>query len=178
MSLQGTYANQPGRGGLQNVEHENLHGDTLDNLEGNFGKFYAHFRSRMTDGHLLSRADVKPYELKPYLIGMVILELVKDDQGSLSDIITRLIGSNVEHFYGNMTGRSITEHPSKDAVARTMNTAAKAVELRAPVLADTRGRLPDGNDLSVRSLYIPLAGDGENIDQIVVYVEIRKSPPQ
>lgn len=178
MSLLGNYYNQPSHGDLQNVEHENLHGDALDDLGGDLGRFYAHFRSRMTGGQLLSRADVKPHELKPYLLNMVILGLVMDDQGALSDLLLRLIGSNVEHFYGNMTGRSIVEHSNKNAAARAMNSVAKVIDLRAPVLADTRGRLPDGNDLSVRSLYIPLAGDGENIDQIVVYVEFKKSPPK
>lgn len=48
------------------------------------------------------------------------------------------------------------------------------VELRAPALADTRGGLADGDSLSIRSLYIPLAQDGQTIDKAVVYVKIKK----
>lgn len=174
MSLQGKYWGEPSRIDLKNIEHKNLHGDALEALEGPLGEFSAHFRARKTGERLLSRADVNPGELKPYLLNMVILDLVFSEDGTLKDIIARLIGGNVEHFYGNLTGRSVTEHPSKNAVARTFGTVTKMIELRAPVLADTRGRLPDGGDLSVRSLYIPLARDGKTINQAVVYVEIEK----
>lgn len=178
MSLQNEYKDQPDRGDIQNVDHRLLHGDALNDLEGAFARFLAHFAYKMFDGKLPSRADVKPHELKPYLLKMVILELVKGDEEPFSDVVTRLIGSDVEHFYGNMTGRSVNEHPNKNAVARTLDAIRKVVELRAPVLADTVGRLADGNDLSVKSLYIPLAEDGEVIDRVVIYVEIKKSPPK
>lgn len=174
MSIQDNYWNQPFRADVRKVEHSILHGEALDDLEGPMGDFLAHFRAKMTDGQLLSRADVKPEELKPYLVDMGILELVRDEQGSFSDLITRLIGSSIEHFYGNMTGHCLSEYPNKKAVARALGSVAKAIELRAPVLADMRGRLPDGNDISVRSLYIPLSQDGETIDQIIVYLELKK----
>lgn len=174
MSLQGKYWGEPDRTDISSVDHVNLHGDALEALEGQLGEFLAHFRDRMTDGTLPSRADVKPEELKPYLLHMVILEIVFDEDGGIEDLLTRLIGGDAEHFYGKLTGLSITEHPSKKAVSRTFNSVTKMVELRAPVLADTRGRLPDGNDVTIRTLYIPLAQDGKTISQVVAYVEIKK----
>lgn len=178
MSLQGSNRDRPDRNDLVNVEHENLHGDALDALEGPLGEFLTHFRRKMVPGRLLSRADVKPQELKPHLLNIVILDLVFGQDGALADIIPRLIGSNVEHFYGDMTGRSVTEHPNKNAAARTSASVSMMIKLRAPVLADTRGSLADGNSLSIRSLYIPLAQDGETIDKAVICVEIKKSRPR
>lgn len=177
MSLESSNWDRPDRNDLANVEHENRHGDALNTLVGPLGEFLAHFRRKTRPGQLLSRADVKPEELKPHLLNMVILDLVFGESGTLEDIVARLMGSNVEHFYGNMTGRSVTEHSNKNAAARSFKTAAMMIKLRAPVLADTRGSLPDGNTLSVRSLYIPLAQDGQTIDKAVIYVEIRKSRP-
>ncbi|MCH8862228.1 MAG: PAS domain-containing protein [Proteobacteria bacterium] len=177
MSLQGSNRNQPDRSDLVNVEHENLHGGALDALEGPLGEFFAYFRRKMKPGRLLSRADVKPEELKPHLLNIVILDLVFGEDGALDDVILRLIGSNVERFYGKLTGRSVTEHPNKNAAARACKSVSLMVDLRAPVLADTRGELADGNILSIRSLYIPLAQDGQTIDKAVVYVEIKKGRP-
>lgn len=178
MSLQDSNRDQPDRNDLANVEHENLHGDALDALEGPLGEFLAHFRRKMKPGELLSRADVKPQELKPHLLNIVILDLVFGEDSALEDIIPRLIGSNVEHFYGKLTGCSVTEHPNKNAAARAFKSVSLMVDLRAPVLADTRGDLADGNFLSIRSLYIPLAHDGQTIEKAVVCVEIRKSRPR
>lgn len=177
MSLQGSNGNRPDRNDLVNVEHENLHGAALDALEGPLGEFLAHFRRKMKPGQLLSRADVNPQELKPHLLNIVILDLVFGEDSALEDIIPRLIGSNVEHFYGKLTGRSVTEHPNKNAAARAFKSVSLMVDLRAPVLADTRGDLADGNILTVRSIYIPLAQDGQTIHKSVVCVEIRKSRP-
>lgn len=95
MSLQGSNWDQPDRNDLMNVEHENLRGDALDALEGPLGEFLAHFRRKMKPGQLLSRADVKPWELKPHLQNIVILDLVFGEDSALADIIPRLIGSNV-----------------------------------------------------------------------------------
>jgi hypothetical protein len=175
MSLLDKYWGEPSRTDLRNIEHVNLHGKALETLEGQLGEFYDHFRTRLSDGGLLSRADVKPEELKPFLLNMVIFDLAFDQVDALEDVVVRLIGGDVEHFYGKLTGHSITAHPSKKAAERTFNSITKMLELRAPVLADTRGRLPEGNDVTIRTLYIPLAQDGQTIDQAVACVEIKKS---
>lgn len=178
MSLQRDNWDKPERNDITDVEHENLHSEALAKLTGPLGDFLTHFRKKTKPGRLLSRADVKPQELTPHLLNMVIMDLLFGEDGSLEDIVPRLLGSNVEHFYGNLTGRSVTEHSNKNAAARMFVSFALMLELRAPVLAVTRGLLADGNELTIRSLYIPLARDGQTIDKVVACVEIAKGWPK
>lgn len=177
MSLQSDNWDKPERNDIADVEHENLHGEALARLAGPLGDFLAHFNKKRKPGQLLSRADVKPQELTPHLLNMVIMDLVFGEDGTLEDVVPRLIGSNVEHFYGNLTGRSVTEHSNKNAAVRLFVSFALMLELRAPVLAVTKGLLAEGSELTIRSLYIPLAQDGKTIDKVVACLEISKGRP-
>lgn len=113
--------------------------------------------------------------MKTFLTMMVIMELIFDD-GRVVDTAMRLIGSEVEHFYGNMTGRKISEHPEKNGVARVLKGINRIMEIRAPIVTLASGQLAGHRHLSVNTAYVPMAEDGENIDKIVGYVEISSLP--
>lgn len=163
----------PVREDIDGVEFSIMRGAALDQLDGTVAEFLAHVREAQGEKALLTRADVKPEQLKPFLVSVVILNLEVED-GQVIDVVPRLIGSEVEHFYGAATGVSIKEHSNQAAARRIFRSAQIALDGCEPVIALTKGMMARDQRLTVTSLYFPLSDDGENANQLLGFVKIEQ----
>jgi hypothetical protein len=124
---------------------------------------------------MLKRADVNPAELKDILPEICFFTPVYGDDGLLDDVIVKLQGTRASGFYGEHTGKSVTEHPSSEVAARIVKSVEAAIEQKNAVLAEAATMSADKSYLSIKALYIPMSEDGVLIDQLLVLIRVAYS---
>lgn len=122
------------------------------------------------------RSDLNPADLKNLLADITLLEPVYDDEGDVSDVIVRLIGSNSSNFYGDFTDKSVKEHPSPDVGPRVIYCVRAAVAARQALLTEISSTSEDElYSVIVRGIYVPMSQDGETINRVMVHLKVSYS---
>ena len=143
----------------QDAIRQGLHSPTLHRL-------YDYWRGRWHGDLLPGRQDIDPVDF-PYALGDITLVDVLYDPLRFR---FRLDGTrHVEHFGFDMTGQMLDAFPEpkmRDAIYQSYRTV---VETRRPQ-RHHRDLTADGRPLRYEALLMPLAGDGEVIDMILVAI--------
>ncbi len=126
-----------------------------------------HWRSKGVEGRLPSRTDIDPEELKRFLPGLLLADVLQDP----FDVSYRLCGTEVALMRGELTGYTIRNWPHwTDAEREQMLfDYFLAVSQRRPVFSWDRVRLKSGNWSYFYSGVWPLASDGTNIDKCLAF---------
>ena len=133
----------------------------------------AYWQGKCRDGTLPRRADIRPEELKQDLPHIVLLDLVPDSDATHGfRLITRLIGTHVAQYFGEITGRDIADMENKAAAKRIYHMCALAKEHKQPFLSVVKGFAPGREYMEAFALYLPLSDDGETVDKIMVAVDV------
>jgi len=123
--------------------------------------------SRLTpEGGMPSRKHMRPQDLVSHLPNIVLLDIIRDEDGAISDIKTRLEGTEVAFFYGDITGHSVTRLPSGEARDRVFFYADILDEFNKPIVSRLSEIRSDRPLVSAHGVYIPLAEDGITMDKI------------
>ncbi len=134
----------------------------------------AYWQGKCRGEALPRRADIRPEEIRAKLPHIVLLDLVPDaDARHGFRLITRLIGTHVAQYFGEITGKDIADMENKAAVKRIYHMSALAREHGQPFLSVVRGYAPGREHLDAYALYLPLSDDGETIDKMMVAVDVR-----
>lgn len=163
---------------MAGVKHAVLSGAELGDRGGSIRAFLDHYDRAKGSKAMASRADIKPEELKPFLPMMMIFNLHFDDEGALIDGTVRLQGTELEHFYGDFTGRSFTEHPNRNLSERIFKGLRKMLDVKAPIVTLADGEITDERRMVVESVYAPLSEDDETITKMVGFVRVTRSVPK
>jgi hypothetical protein len=112
------------------------------------------------------RADIDPNELRRHLPGIMLVEVKRDPL----DFVYRLVGTREVAARGNdPTGKRVADFwfgaNAKDVVANY----ERVVESRSFLYDLDKFVRPGGRRIQDESLYLPLATDGEEVGQIMVY---------
>jgi len=139
-----------------------------------FKQLTDHLLSISKPDKLPDRKDVQPSQIKRLLPDLYILD-VKRENNKNPDFILRLMGTNVVHFYGEHSGRSIHEMANKEAVKRINLCATKVLEEKQKVAVTVGALSTDQKHLQVSVLYCPLAKEDQIVNQIIGLVSVRST---
>lgn len=117
------------------------------------------------------RTDIRPEDIRALLPHISLLDVLQDEAGF--KLHTRLIGTHVSHYFGEITGRDIHDMENTDAAGRVYHMSSLAMVDRAPVLSRVRGFAPNKEHLEALALYCPLkAQQSDDIAMIMACVTV------
>ena len=126
-----------------------------------------HYWDRKRAGRALARrSDIDPNEIRPHLTGIVLVEVKREPL----DFVYRLVGTREVAARGNdPTGKRVAESWYGSSAKDVLDNYERVVASRSflydfDVFVRTGGRR-----VQDESLFLPLATDGEEVGQILVY---------
>ncbi|MCJ9430556.1 PAS domain-containing protein [Kordiimonas marina] len=164
---------EPGRAGLDLPDFSIFDAEDLRRDDREIDTLLSYFEARTEGKRLPKRADVDPAKLKAFLPDICIHRALYGEDGTLKDIVVQLIGTEVASFYGEMTGKSVREHPAPEVAQRIFISGQTCIDRRRPIVAIAKALSSKKNHLQVNILYIPLSEDGEQIDRLFLLVRVR-----
>lgn len=133
-------------------------------------KVYEYWESKRAGRMAPTRADIEPADLKPLLPGLVIVDVVQfPDQ-----LVYRLVGTRAVEVRGSdPTGRSVTERYYGRDLANVLENYRLVIEERRVVYDYDHTPTKDGFFERAEAILLPLSTDGDKVDKVLVYFEIR-----
>jgi len=129
------------------------------------------FHDRTGGERLLKRSDFSPVDLKPFLVNIVIMDVVYGDDGLICDGIVRLMGSGLSAFYGEYTGRSILLHPSSSG-ERFIVGARMAVENQCSIIGTAMQAVPNRPLYQIATCMTPVVDEDGKVVQMLGHVQL------
>lgn len=120
------------------------------------------------------RGDVSPSELKPFLPEICLMEPIYGLEGHVADVKLLLQGTSMVSFYGEMTGKSVSTHPSPEVGERIILSCQKCIDSKEPLVVRAEALSRDKAFLRLTALYVPLSDDGQLIDRLFVQVRVQR----
>lgn len=133
-----------------------------------------YFEQRTRNDRIAKRQDFHPQELKPYLPDICLMEPVYGSDLRVADVKLTLQGTGISNFYGEMTGKLVSTHPSKEVAERITLSCQKCVDTRSPIVTMANALSQERSYLKLRALYIPLSENGDLIDKFFVHLTIER----
>lgn len=138
-----------------------------------------YFNAKTKQKRLIKRADLNPVELVKYIPNIALFDLSYDEQGKISNVIARLLGTAISDFYGDLTGASVfsdvVKNTSPDLQDRLMAQVQAAVKYRNAVTTLAAPSLANTTNIRIITLAIPMSTNDVDIDKIFMYIEVEAS---
>lgn len=116
------------------------------------------------------RNDISPSELTDLLPNISILDLTVAKDGTVDDIVIRLMGTKIAHFYGEQTGQSFRDFPYREAANRVWEASQSIVDDPRPLALTVHGLAGGREHIMLEMLYHPLSEDGQYVDRVFCVV--------
>lgn len=145
---------------------EYLYGDIVKKIAPEFDFLLNYFEDKTKNQRLPSRKDFNPADLKKYLPYVNIMGIEYSSDQKITDILLKLIGTEIAEFYGEKTGESIKNVNNEHLTKRVFNMANFIVEKRIPAGIIVHKLKGKNSHIKVMGLYVPLSNDNQVIDQI------------
>lgn len=119
-----------------------------------------------------SRADIDPAEIKSLLPYIILMDVLRRPDGTITDFRYRLIGTDVDaNSSGRFTGRCFSEIPHQRYPSTLWRNLEQVATERRPYSHRVPYAGPHKEFLSVVDLVAPLSSDGETVDKILAMVD-------
>ena len=129
------------------------------------GQLYAYWLAKRGTRDMPSRADLDPVDMR-FVIGDVVMADVID--GDPPRFRIRLHGTNLsERTNFDLTGKMLDEMPAPEFRNLVHRGFRRVVHTREP-LHVISNRLLDGRSHNYEAIVLPLSGDGERVDRLMV----------
>lgn len=133
---------------------------------------YRYWSKKKCGLRLPRRSDIDPLEMKPWLPGIVLVDVADPRR-----ITYRLVGTAVcQHRGFDPTGRPVTEGLYGNYRSEVLENYRIAVEERSIVYDYNATPSRSGQAREVGTLFLPLSSAGERVDQILIYQDIEPLP--
>jgi len=117
-----------------------------------------------------SRADIDPAEIKRYLPGIILIDVVDDARR----YVYRLVGTREVAMRGkDPTGQSMIEGYFGPTLDEALSIPDRVVSSRAPLFLHRAFTAPDGRLGDEDLVMLPLSTDGERVTMILGYTHHR-----
>ena len=117
-----------------------------------------------------SRADIDPLELRKYLPGIILIDVVDDARR----YVYRLVGTREVAMRGkDPTGQSMIEGFFAASLEAALAIPDKVVATKAPLFLHRDFTAPDGRLGYEDLIMLPLSEDGERVTMIMGYTHHR-----
>jgi hypothetical protein len=128
--------------------------------------FHAFWAIKKGTRSLPGRADFDPIDMKIYLGGITLVDIVPDARR----FVYRLVGTReVAMRDGDPTGKGVAEGFFAASADQALGSYQDVVDRRAPRFERRRFVTPDGRVGNEQSVLLPLSSDGVTIDKIIAY---------
>lgn len=112
------------------------------------------------------RGDIDPNEIRRHLPGIMLVEVKRDPL----DFVYRLVGTREVAARGNdPTGKRVAENRFGSNAQDVVADYERVVASRSFLYDFDKFARPGGRRVQDESLFLPLATDGEEVGQIMVY---------
>jgi hypothetical protein len=137
--------------------------------------FHAYWDARRDGRFAPSRADLSPLEMKPWLPGISIVDVV-----SFPDrLVYRLVGTaNVDARGSDPTGRTVIESYYGRSLPEVLENYRIVVQDRSLVIDWDNTPTADRWFVEDVTLLCPLSSDGVGVDKVIVFCEYQTAPRQ
>lgn len=133
--------------------------------------FYEYWNLKRRSRPMPSRRDIDPAEIKPYLPGVMLIDVVSTDPLELT---YRLVGTReVEARGANPTDRAVREAFYGRSMDQVLGKYHGVIRTRAPVYDDSLDAGPMSRFTEEGTLFLPLSDDGESVDKIIVFTAFK-----
>jgi len=141
--------------------------DFLDSCPAPIRGFYDYWDRKRRNRPMPSRADIDPAEIKPYLPGIMLVDVVSRDPLELT---YRLVGTReVEARGRNPTDRPVREAFYGRSLEQVLAKYAGVIRTRAPLFDDTLEAGPLSPYTEEGTLFLPLSDNGDIVNKIIVF---------
>lgn len=138
-----------------------------------------YFNAKSDRKRLVSRSDLNPVEIVKYLPNIALFDVEYDEQGNLSNIISRLLGTAISDFYGEFTGVSVHSDVIKNASPnlqdRLIAQVQAAIKHRNAVSTLASASIESKLGIRIITLTLPMSQNNSDIDKIFMYLEVETS---
>lgn len=136
-------------------------------------EMFSYWRLRRGDRSMPARADIDPMEIKALLPGILLVDVLRSDDGSL-DFVYRLVGTREVDMRGHdPTGKRVAEAFYGKSAESVIACYRRVVDARSPFLDDDCYHLPGQEWSPNASIYLPLSIDGREVGMVLVYSSFR-----
>jgi hypothetical protein len=128
--------------------------------------FYAMWRRKRGARNIPSRADFDPMEMKGFLAGITLIDVVEDSRR----FVYRLVGTREVAMRDNdPTGKGVAEGYFAASADAALAAYQDVVDRLAPRFERRRFKTPDDRIGNEESVLLPLSDDGVHINKIIAY---------
>ncbi len=126
-------------------------------------KAYDYWRARRGDRIMPARKDIRPGDMRQFLAHVALIEIRKTDTDY--QFVVRLAGTQVEEFFGPVTGKAFSEFLSPPLLDRWNVVYAEALRTRGPLKVSGQVFYKGRRWLEMETFIGPLSGDDGEISQ-------------
>lgn len=133
---------------------------------------YRYWSKKKCGQKLPRRSDIDPLEMKPWLPGLVLVDV------DLPRRMTyRVVGTAVcQHRGFDPTGRPVEEGLYGNVRNEVLENYRIAIDEKSIVFDFDSTRSRSGMGREIGTLFLPLSSAGERVDQILIYQDIEPLP--
>ena len=132
---------------------------------------YRYWSGKRRGRHLPRRADIDPAEMKPWLPGLVLVDIDNRPRR----ITYRVVGTAVcEHRGFDPTGRPVQEGLYGNLRDEVLENYRIAIDEKSIVFDYDATPSRSGFAREVGTLFLPLSSDDETVDKILIYQDIEQ----
>ncbi len=115
-----------------------------------------------------SRTDIDPGDIRHILPNVILIDVLREPL----DFRYRLIGTEIDrHSSDRHTGKRISEIPGRAAPSSVWDNLKQVVDTREASETSVPYVGPLQNFVTTRQIVLPLSGDGEEVDMLLVVID-------
>ncbi|MGH6894129.1 MAG: PAS domain-containing protein [Dongiaceae bacterium] len=143
--------------------------ELLQNATGGVAQVFRYWDRARGARTMPSPADIDFLELRPWLPGIVMIEVA---DGSQRELIYRVVGERAVRLRGyDPTGMTVAKAGFGRSIPYVLANYGVVIDLKIPLYGWNDAKAVDGKAGGSGTLLLPLSTDSERVDRVLVYVE-------
>lgn len=141
----------------------------LQSATGGVAQVFRYWDRMRGDRAMPSPADIDFLELRPWLPGIVMIEVA---DGAPRQLIYRVVGERAVRQRGyDPTGMTVARAGFGRSIANVLASYGIVIDRRIPLYGWNDAKGADGKPHGSGTLLLPLSSDGDWVDRVLGYVE-------
>ena len=143
--------------------------ELLHNATGGVAQVFRYWDRARGKRVMPSPAEIDFVELRPWLAGILLIEVAGGDG---RELIYRFVGERGVRLRGyDPTGMTVANGAFGQSVAHVLANYSVVIDLRIPLYGWYNDEVAEGRRVGSGTLLLPLSSDGQKVDRVLVYIE-------
>jgi hypothetical protein len=135
--------------------------------------FYRYWLAMAGERRMPSRADLDPAEMKRWLPGIQLVDVLPAEGGGRRRLVYRLVGEAEVALRGyNPKGREVAEAAIGKDSSDPLGNYSIVIDQQCPVYDWSRIPHPNGFLIGQECVLLPLSDDGKHVNMVVTYGKV------